>query len=258
MEQLYVIKVGGAVVEDPSSLNRLLSRFAAIEGKKVLVHGGGRAATQMASQLGIATQMVDGRRITDAEMLRVVTMVYAGLVNKQVVASLQALGVNAVGLTGADMNLITSHRRPVKDGVDYGFVGDVDRADGQALKTLAEAGYVPVVAPLTHDGHGQLLNTNADTMAQTVATALAPLYSVTLVYAFEKAGVLRDPGDEGSVIPVITRQNYEQLRAQGIVSGGMVPKIDNALAAIAQGVGSVVITNAEAIGDPRRGTVIQK
>jgi acetylglutamate kinase len=257
MEQIHVIKVGGAVVEDPERLNQLLARFANIKGKKVLVHGGGRAATQMASQLGIETTMVEGRRITDAQMLRVVTMVYAGLVNKQVVASLQALGVNAVGLTGADMNLIVSHRRPVKNGIDYGFVGDVDRADGLALKTLAEAGFTPVVAPLTHDGHGQLLNTNADTMAQTVATALAAHYSVTLVYAFEKAGVLANPDDDSSVIPVITRQNYEQLKQQGIVSGGMVPKIDNALAAISQGVDSVVITSAEAIGDPTRGTTIQ-
>ena len=258
MEQLHVIKVGGAVVEDPARLNQLLARFAAIEGRKVLVHGGGRAATQVASQLGIETLMVEGRRVTDAEMLRVVTMVYAGLVNKQVVARLQALGINAVGLTGADMNLITSHRRPVKNGVDYGFVGDVDRADGEALKTLAEAGYTPVVAPLTHDGHGQLLNTNADTMAQTVATALASHYRVTLVYAFEKPGVLANPDDDASLIPIINRQSFDQLKAQGIVSGGMVPKIDNALEAIAQGVDNVVITSAEAIGDPQRGTVIQK
>ena len=166
MEKITVIKVGGAVVEDEAQLTQLLQDFSAIEGRKVLVHGGGRRATKVAAQLGIETQMVNGRRITDASMLEVVTMVYGGLVNKNVVARLQAQGIDALGLTGADIDVIRSHKRPLKNGVDYGFVGDVDRADGDKLHTLIEAGIVPVMAPLTHDGMGNILNTNADGMLQ--------------------------------------------------------------------------------------------
>ena len=185
-EKLTIVKVGGAVVEDELQLSQLLNDFSAIEGRKVLVHGGGRKATKMAERLGLETQMVNGRRITDADMLEVVTMVYGGLVNKNLVARLQGFGVNALGLTGADANVIRSHKRPLKDGVDYGFVGDVDGADGEMLGRLVEAGITPVVAPLTHDGEGHILNTNADTIASETAKALAAFYDVTLIFSFEK------------------------------------------------------------------------
>lgn len=246
-EQLTIVKVGGAVVEDDDQLARLLQDFSAIAGRKVLVHGGGRRATQVAAQLGIETQMVGGRRITDAAMLRVVTMVYGGLVNKSLVARLQAHGVNALGLTGADADVLRSHRRPLKNGVDYGFVGDVDRADGALLAELIEKGITPVMAPLTHDGQGTLLNTNADTIASETAKALAPFYDVTLVFSFEKPGVLSNPDDDSSVIPTITKADFERYRADGTISGGMLPKIENALAAVEAGVSKVRITLATAI-----------
>ena len=250
-----MIKVGGAVVEDEQQLDRLLKDFSAIEGRKVLVHGGGRRATKVAAQLGIETQMVNGRRVTDKEMLEVVTMVYGGLVNKNVVARLQAEGVNALGLTGADMDVIRSHKRPVKDGIDYGFVGDVDKADGDMLHTLIEAGVVPVMAPLTHDGHGDILNTNADTIASETAKALAKHYDVTLIFCFEKKGVLANPDDDESVIPVINNELFHTYVADGTISGGMLPKIENSLDAIKAGVGKVVITKADALGT-ESGTVI--
>lgn len=256
--QITVIKVGGAVVEDAAALSALLDSFAAVGGAKVLVHGGGRRATKVAAQLGIETRMVGGRRITDAAMLDVVTMVYGGLVNKRVVAALQARGVNALGLCGADCDIIRSHRRAVQGGVDYGFVGDVDRADGPMLARLLAAGITPVVAPLTHDGAGTLLNTNADTMAQAVATALAATGAdVRLVYGFEKAGVLRDPDDDGSVIARITAADFRRLADDGTISGGMLPKVENALAAVKAGVRSVVITRADRIADPAAGTTIE-
>lgn len=254
-QKLTIVKVGGAVVEDPVQLDSLLRDFAAIGGRKALVHGGGRRATQTAARLGIESRMVGGRRITDAAMLEVVTMVYGGLVNKNIVARLQAAGVNALGLTGADMDCLRSRRRPVKDGVDFGFVGDVERADGRALSTLIESGVTPVMAPLTHDGGGQLLNTNADTIAAATATALAPLYDVTLIYSFEKPGVLARPDDDSSVIPTITRADFQSLVSSGTVAGGMIPKIENALAAVDAGVSRVIITKATAI-DGRHGTVI--
>ena len=241
LNKITVLKVGGAVVENPESLAQLICDFAAIEGPKVLVHGGGRSATAMATRLGIETQMVEGRRVTDDEMLRVVTMVYGGLVNKNIVAQLQAAGVNALGLTGADMDIIRSHKRPLKNGIDYGWVGDVDRADGHRLATLLREGITPVIAPLTHNGEGRLLNTNADTMAQTVACALAPYFQVTLRFAFEKRGVMRDPDDAESLIPHITEKDFIKLRNEGIVSGGMLPKLENAFEAIRQGVTQVVI-----------------
>jgi len=254
-EKLTIIKVGGAVVEDEEQLQQLLNDFSAIDGAKVLVHGGGRRATKIASQLGIETKMVDGRRITDEQMLEVVTMVYGGLVNKHVVALLQANGVNALGLTGADMNVIRSHKRPLKNGIDYGYVGDVDRADGDMLSKLITVGVTPIIAPLTHDGKGHILNTNADTMASETAKALAALYDVTLIYAFEKPGVLRDADDNTSIIPVITRADFERYRLDGTISGGMLPKIENALAAIDAGVSRVIITLATAI-DGHHGTII--
>lgn len=257
MEKLTVVKVGGAVVEDEEQLARLLNDFAAIEGNKVLVHGGGRRATKVAASLGIESKMVNGRRITDRDMLEVVTMVYGGLVNKNVVARLQANGVNALGLTGADMDVLRSRKRPVKDGIDFGYVGDVERADGKALQTLIEAGIVPVMAPLTHDGYGNILNTNADTIAGETAKALAPFYDVTLIYSFEKKGVLANPDDDDSVIPTITPADFERYKADGTVAGGMIPKLENAFAAIDAGVGRVIITLASAI-DGKHGTVISR
>lgn len=256
MEKVTIVKVGGAVVEDNEQLAQLLTDFAAIPGKKVLVHGGGRRATKVAAALGIESKMVNGRRITDAQMLEVVTMVYGGLVNKNLVAKLQAKGVNALGLTGADMDVIHSHKRPVKDGVDFGYVGDVERANGKILQTLIQEGITPVMAPLTHDGNGNILNTNADTIASETAKALAPYYDVTLIYSFEKKGVLSNPDDDNSVIPVITRADFEKYQADGTIGGGMIPKIENALAAVDAGVKEVIITLATAI-DGKQGTVIK-
>ncbi len=265
MEQLTVIKVGGKIVEETESLEQLLTNFSAIQGPKVLVHGGGRSATKIAAQLGIPSTMIDGRRVTDADMLRVVTMVYGGLVNKNIVAQLQARGINALGLTGADMGVILSHRRAPKlmalaDGtkqrVDFGFVGDVDCADGQSLAHIINQGITPVMAPLTHDGQGNLLNTNADTIAAAVARALAPYFDVSLIYTFEHAGVLRQADDESSIIAHITFESFAQYKADGTISGGMIPKIENALEAIQAGVCRVIITHANAI-DGNHGTVIE-
>ena len=257
MRNITVIKVGGAIVEDEARLDDLLDRFARVDGPKVLVHGGGRRATKVAAALGIETKMVDGRRVTDADMLEVVTMVYGGLVNKNVVARLQARGVNALGLTGADMNVMLSHRRPLKNGVDYGFVGDVDKADGQMLHTLVEAGITPVMAPLTHDGMGNILNTNADTIASVTAMALTPYYNVTLIFCFEKKGVLANPDDDDSVIGCISAGEFKTLVENGTVAGGMIPKLENSFNAIRNGVEKVVITKANAI-DGQHGTVLRK
>ena len=256
-EKLTIVKVGGAVVEDELQLSQLLKDFSAIEGRKVLVHGGGRKATKMAERLGIETKMVEGRRITDADMLEVVTMVYGGLVNKNLVARLQANRVNALGLTGADANAIRSHKRPLKNGIDYGFVGDVDQANGEMLGRLIEAGITPVMAPLTHDGEGHILNTNADTIASETAKALANLYDVTLIFSFEKKGVLLNPDDDDSVIATINHADFERYKANGTISGGMLPKIENALSAIDAGVSKVIITLATAI-DGKHGTTILK
>lgn len=264
MQTLTVIKVGGKIVEEETTLAQLLKDFSAIPGPKVLVHGGGRSATKIATQLGIDSTMIGGRRVTDADMLRVVTMVYGGLVNKNIVARLQACGINALGLTGADMDAIRSHKRPLKkvtldDGtesiVDFGFVGDVDRANGQMIANLIQQGITPVMAPLTHDGQGNLLNTNADTIASSTAKALAPYFDVTLIFSFEHAGVLCNPEDETSIIPHINEQLFQQYTADGTISGGMIPKIENALEAIHAGVKRVIITRADAI-DGTQGTII--
>ena len=264
-EHINIIKVGGGVVENATSLASLLQQFSVMPGRKVLVHGGGRLATSMATSLGIESHMVGGRRITDEEMLRVVTMVYGGLVNKNIVAGLQAKGLKAIGLTGADGDVIRSHRRPLKrvkmdDGteqmVDFGFVGDVDKVDATLLAQLIEGGMVPVVAPLTHDGEGHILNTNADTIASAVACALAGHYEVTLTFCFEKAGVLRDADDDNSVIPSIDEEQAARLIGEGIISGGMIPKIENAFDAIHRGVKQVVITHSDNI-DGTKGTTIK-
>ncbi len=252
--KLNVIKVGGKIVEEENTLQRLLDDFAALEGYKVLVHGGGRSATRLAEQLGIESRMVDGRRITDADTLQVVTMVYGGLVNKNIVVGLQARGVNALGLTGADMNVMLSHKRPVEK-IDYGFVGDVERTDGVLLADLIHKGIVPVMAPLTHDGQGHLLNTNADTIAGETAKALAQAgFDVTLTYCFEKRGVLRDENDDDSVIAEIDETSFHQLVDEGVIQGGMIPKLQNAFAAIHAGVSQVVITQASHIAQCDEGT----
>ena len=245
MEKLTLIKVGGKIVEEPDTLQQLLRDFSSIEGHKVLVHGGGRSATKIASQLGIESQMVNGR-ITDAEMLKVVTMVYGGLVNKNIVAGLQALQVNALGLTGADMNIMRSDKRPVKD-VDYGFVGDVKEVNADVLASLIQQGIVPVLAPLTHDKQGHMLNTNADTIAGEAAKALAKYFDVTLMFCFEKKGVLLNEDDDESVIPEIDRASFQKYVAEGIIQGGMIPKLENAFQAIDAGVKEVIITQASEI-----------
>lgn len=254
-QQLTIVKVGGKIVETPETLDRLLHDFSTLKGNKILVHGGGRTATQIANQLNIETHMVEGRRITDEAMLQVVTMVYGGLVNKNLVAKLQSCGVNALGLTGADMNVIHSHKRPLKNGIDYGFVGDVDQVNSSQLEQLLNMGITPILAPLTHDGEGHMLNTNADTIAAETAKALANDFDVTLVYCFEHAGVLTNPDDESSVIPSINHSSFEQLKANGTVSGGMLPKIENSLAAVSAGVSRVIITRADKIST-LEGTII--
>ena len=255
-QQLTIIKVGGKIVEEEETLQQLLKDFTAIPGAKVLIHGGGRSATKIAAQLGIESQMVNGRRITDTEMLKVVTMVYGGLVNKTIVSRLQAEGINALGLTGTDMDIIRSHKRPVKD-VDYGFVGDVDAVNGALLSDLIQKGIVPVIAPLTHDGKGNILNTNADTIAGETAKALAKYFDVTLFYCFEKKGVLQDADDDNSVIPYINEEAFKQYVEEGVIVGGMIPKLENAFNAIHAGVNKVVITLASAI-DGKSGTIIEK
>lgn len=254
MNVLTIVKIGGKIVEEPESLDAFLKDFSIIAGNKILVHGGGRSATKLAEKLGIENQMIDGRRITDEKMLAVVTMVYGGLVNKNITAKLQALQVNAVGLTGADMNIILSEKRPVKE-IDYGYAGDVKWINASTLKELLNQDFVPVLAPLTHDGNGNMLNTNADTIAGEVAKGLAYDFHVRLIYCFEKKGVLKDENDDESVIPVLDRELYEEYKEQGIINGGMIPKLDNAFEALSFGVEEVVITKASEI-NKGRGTFI--
>lgn len=243
MDRLTLVKVGGKIVEDPVSLEAFLNDFSKIKGHKVLVHGGGRTATKIAGLLGIESKMVNGRRITDENMLKVVTMVYAGLVNKNIVSKLQALEMNAIGLTGADLNYMRSEKRPVGK-IDYGFAGDVKEVNADILSDLIRKDVVPVLAPITHDKKGNLLNTNADTIAGEASKALAKYFDVTLVYCFEKKGVLSDENDEESVIKEITQTSFKNYVSEGIISGGMVPKLENAFDAINSGVKEVIITRA--------------
>lgn len=247
MAEINVIKVGGKIVEEQDTLEKLLLQFGNMPGNKALVHGGGRSATRIATLLGIESKMVDGRRITDAETLKVVTMVYGGLVNKNIVAGLQRAGVNALGLTGADMGVIKSDKRPVKE-IDYGFVGDVKSVDGKRLAELISSGVVPVMAPLSFSEQWGLLNTNADTIAAETAKSLVPYFDVTLTFCFEKKGVLMDENDDESVIPEITPALYAEYKRKGIISGGMIPKLDNAFEALNNGVKKVVITRADQLG----------
>ncbi|WP_417015263.1 acetylglutamate kinase [Alistipes sp.] len=256
MRSITVMKIGGNVIDNPESLKVFLREFAAIEGPKILIHGGGKLATRLAERLELKVRMVDGRRITDKGTLDVVTMVYAGLVNKQIVAGLQAVGCNALGLSGADGNIVTARRR-APEPIDYGFVGDIERVDSELLGRLLEDGLVPVFSAIMHDGHGSLLNCNADSVASAVALGAARIAPTDLVFCFEKAGVLRDPEDESSVIREITTESYPPLKADGTVSKGMIPKIENALKAVEQGVRSVTIRRSEHL-DNGIGTVIRR
>lgn len=258
MDKLYVIKVGGNIIDDDKKLPAFLKKYAAIEEKKILVHGGGKLATRLAEQLKIPQQVVEGRRITDAETLKIVTMVYAGYINKNIVAALQAYSCNAIGLCGADGDAILAHKRkhPV---MDYGFAGDVDMVNTGLISKLLTAHLSPVFAPITHDQQGQLLNTNADTIAQELAVAMSEEYEVILVYLFEKSGVLRDNMDESSTIPEISLTSYQQLKSEELIFGGMIPKLDNAFTALKKGVAKIIIGNGEKLDNllaGKTGTVI--
>lgn len=244
MDKLYVIKIGGNIIDDEAKLASFLNDFSTIDEKKILVHGGGKLATRMAEKLGIEQKLVDGRRITDAETLKIVTMVYAGFINKNIVASLQAKNCNAIGLCGADGDVISAHKRqhPV---LDYGYVGDVDNINKYLIKDLLEKNISIVFSPITHDQQGQLLNTNADTIAQEIAKSMGELYEVQLIYCFEKSGVLLDINDNSSVIPEIRPSYYEQLKAGEKIFAGMIPKLDNAFIALKKGVSKVIIGKAE-------------
>lgn len=244
MEKITVVKIGGNVIDDPAALNRFIKQFAAMPGAKILVHGGGKLATRLSEVLRIETRMVEGRRITDAQTLDVVTMVYAGLVNKQLVAGLQAAGCNALGLSGADGNVVTARRR-APEPIDYGFVGDIELVNMPLLRQLFEAGITPVLSAIMHDGKGTLLNCNADSVASAVALAAVGIAPAHLVYCFEKAGVLRNPDDQTTLIPEITAHSYIPLKADGTVNKGMIPKIENALKAVASGLQSVTIKHSD-------------
>lgn len=250
MKTLHVIKIGGNVLNSEERLHKFLNDFAAINGPKILIHGGGRSATSLSAKLGIETKMVEGRRITDAETLKVVTMVYAGLINKEVVAGLQARGCNAMGFTGADGNVIPAKKRPLKK-IDYGFAGDIEqeKINTKAINVLLDADIVPVFCGITHDGTGQLLNTNADTIASALAVAMAGTYKVVLHYCFEKNGVLRDVDDDRSVIGKISQEEYHYYKIKNIINEGMIPKMDNAFNAINSGVDHVVIGNSSRVAD---------
>jgi acetylglutamate kinase len=245
---LYVIKIGGNIIDDTGKLASFLETFAGIKGRKILIHGGGKLATKMAEQMNIPQQMVDGRRITDAETLKIVTMVYAGYINKNIVAQLQANHCNAVGISGADGNAILAHKR-INASIDYGFAGDIDSIDTAFLKNMLEQGLSIVVAPITHDQKGQLLNTNADTIAQEIAKAMSKEYPVQLIYSFEKSGVLLDANDDTTVIPVIDPSSYRQLKAEQKIFAGMIPKLDNAFTALGNGVQKVIIGKAEELNE---------
>jgi acetylglutamate kinase len=245
MEKLYIIKIGGNIIDDDAKLQSFLKDLAMIKERKILVHGGGKVATEISKGLGIEAKMVEGRRITDAETLKIVTMVYGGLINKRIVALLSALNNNAIGLTGADANIIQAKKRPVKNGIDYGFVGDIEKVNSDILGQFINMGLTPVVAPLTHDGQGNMLNTNADTMASAIAVAMSKNFNVNLTYCFELKGVLEDFSNKESVISDIDMNKYQDLKIKGIIDKGMIPKMDNSFEAIKSGVGSVIICHAD-------------
>lgn len=243
-EKLYVVKIGGNIIDDQVKLQAFLKDFAQLEGKKILIHGGGKLATQLANTLNIPQVLVEGRRITDAETLKVIVMVYAGFINKNIVATLNANACTSMGLTGADGNFIIAKKRPIKN-IDYGFVGDVEKVNPTLLLSLFEQNLTPVIAPLTADSNGQLLNTNADTIANEVAKAMVKDYEVHLIYTFEKSGVLTDTNDENSVIPLLLHHQYLQLKHEEKIFAGMIPKLDNAYAALVAGVKTVRIGDAK-------------
>ena len=254
MEDLYVIKIGGNIIDDEALLNSFLKKFAVVPGKKILVHGGGKLATRMAEKMGIPQQLVNGRRITDAETLKIVTMVYAGYINKNIVAGLQSFHCNTAGICGADGNCILAHKRiggpavdsdPTAATTDYGFAGDIDSVNTVWLGSLLNQGLALVIAPITHDGKNQLLNTNADSIAQEVAKAMSKAFKVQLIYSFEKAGVLLDVNDENTVIRSISPAYYPELKDAGKIFSGMIPKLDNAFAALSQGVKKIMIGKGE-------------
>ena len=244
MGKLYVIKIGGNIIDDEKKLSSFLKDFSAIDGNKILVHGGGNLATKMAEQMNIPQQVIDGRRITDAETLKIVTMVYAGYINKNIVAKLQMNNCNAIGLCGADGDAILAHKRkhPV---IDYGYVGDVDGINADLISSLLDKNLTPVFAPITYDQQGQLLNTNADTIAQELAKGLSNDFEVSLIYSFEKNGVLLDADDDSTVIPIINAVLYKKLKAEEKIFAGMIPKLDNAFTALDSGVKKVIIGKAE-------------
>jgi acetylglutamate kinase len=248
MDSLYIIKIGGNIIDDAAKLNSFLQSFGQLKGKKILIHGGGKLATKLAEDMKVPQQLVDGRRITDAETLKIVTMVYAGYINKNIVAQLQASGCMATGITGADGNAILAHKR-TNAKIDYGFVGDIDAINTEFLKNLLDQEQAIVVAPITHDNKGQLLNTNADTIAQELAKALSRLYQVQLIYSFEKSGVLLDANDDKTVIPSLNPGYYSQLKTEQKIFAGMIPKLDNAFTALNSGVKKVIIGKAEELNE---------
>jgi acetylglutamate kinase len=262
MEPLYVIKIGGNVIDNDIALIAFANDFASVKGKKILVHGGGKVATKIGEQLGIQSKYIDGRRITDEQTIDLVTMVYGGLINKKIVSLLQSYHCNAIGLTGADGNLLPATKRKVKE-IDYGFVGDIDNSqlDADRWHVFLRQEMVPVIAPLTHDGKGQMLNTNADTIASVISIALSKYFQVRLIYCFEKKGVLEEVTDDNSVIPLITKSVYEELVRDKKLFAGILPKIDNAFAAIDAGVSEVLIGHADDLiqntGDNTIGTLIK-
>ena len=248
MERLLVIKIGGNIIDDEQKLTSFLTGFASVHDKKILVHGGGKLASRLAEQMNVPQQMVEGRRITDEETLKIVTMVYAGLINKNIVARLQSLSCNAVGICGADGNSIQAHKR-IHSSIDYGLAGDIDLINHSFFKTLLNDNYTPVVSPVTHNRQGQLLNTNADTIAQEIARALSMDYDTQLIYSFEKDGVLLDVNDQNSVIKKLGHAYYTELKEKGAIFAGMIPKLDNAFAALNSGVKKIIIGRAEELED---------
>jgi acetylglutamate kinase len=245
MEKLYIIKIGGNIIDDDAKLQSFLKDLSMIKEHKILVHGGGKVATEISKGLGIEAKMIDGRRITDAETLKIVTMVYGGLINKRIVALLNSFGNQVIGLTGADANIILAKKRLVKNGIDFGFVGDVEKVNQKVIGNFLAMGLTPVIAPLTHDGNGHMLNTNADTMASAIAVAMSKAFLVNLIYCFELKGVLEDFGNKESVIAEINMERYQDLKNKGIIDKGMIPKMDNSFDAIKSGVGSVIICHAD-------------
>jgi len=244
--KLTIVKIGGNVINDEVALTTFLADFTSIDGLKIVVHGGGKKASEMSEKMGLTPKMINGRRITDAANLDVVTMVYAGLLNKNITAKLQQQNCNAIGLSGADANIIKGHKRIVKD-IDYGFAGDVDEVDDSVIKILLENNLTPVFCAITHDKNGQLLNTNADTIASEIAGALASSYNVQLIYCFEKNGVLRDVNDDYSVIENIDSESYKELKQKNIIAEGMLPKLENCFYALHKGVEKIIIGNPKVI-----------